>query len=412
MPTPDKPLCVATLLPNIHVGGPEIRMLNFAQAVDRNVIDYKMIVIGRSAARDRAHGSLRPQLVDAGVTIVDLDMPAWDDRVVGLHLRTILPALWKAWRTVWRIARTLRREKIDVLECHGHAPIVLGTLAAILAGKRYVFTAYDMYFWDRPGWRTPARLIFLLQRAMITDSRQRAGLMNEFFWRRIPTYVVPNGIHVPAPHRAREEVARELGIPLDRNLKFIGQVSRLGPDKGHLIAVEAAREVVRHCPDVAFLFCGYVGPRCPPDFAEQLRAKAREYGFGDRLFVFGYPGYIGDVFQLIDIQMHASPIDSSPISIHEGMALGKPAVGTDEGGIPELIIHEQSGLIVPKNDPPALAAALVRLVQEPDTAARFGAAARQRYEARHRPEIMARSLADVFLRVAGRPASDSGPQPI
>jgi glycosyltransferase involved in cell wall biosynthesis len=408
---PQQPLRVATLFPNIHITGADLRMMNFARAVDPSVVQYEFIVISRSEERDRLHGSLRPQYAEIGAKIVDLNLAPWDERLAGLHPMAVFPSIWKAMKSVWQIARALRREKIDVVECHGHTPIILGTLGSILAGKRYVVTAYDMMFWDRPGWRVMARTIFFLQRAMITDSNQRAHVMNDWLWRRLPTYVVPNGIVPPLPQRSREEVCRELGIPVDRKFTFIGQVSRIQPDKGQAIVVDAAVEVAKRNPNVAFILCGFTSPRCPPDFCDQMRATAAKHGFADRLFIFGYPGHIGDIWQLIDIQVHASLLDSSPISIHEGMSLGKPIIGTTEGGIPELIDDGKSGFLVPKNDPHALAAAMLKLVEDPQLAARFGAASRERYERRHRPEIMARSLEKVFLTVAGRPVDDS-PQPV
>ncbi|REK09982.1 MAG: glycosyltransferase [Planctomycetota bacterium] len=406
-----KPLRVATLFPNIHITGADLRMMNFARAVDPEVVDYEFIVISRSEERDKQHGSLRPQYAEIGAKIVDLNLKPWDERLAGLHPLAVFPSLWKALKSVFQIARTLRSEKIDVVECHGQTPIVLGTLAAILARKRYVVTAYDMMFWDRRGWRLMARTIFYLQRAMITDSYQRARVMNDWLWKRIPTYVVPNGIVEPLPQRSREDVCRELGIPLDRNFKFIGQVSRIQPDKGQGIVVEAAVEVAKCEPNAAFILCGFTSPRCPPDFVSNMRATAEKHGFADRLFIFGYPGHIGDVWQLIDIQVHASLLDSSPISIHEGMALGRPIIATNEGGIPELVENEKNGLLVPKDDPQALAQAMLRVVQDPELAERLGAASRQRYEQRHRPEIMARALEKVFLTVGGRPVDDT-PEPV
>lgn len=407
--TAQRPLRVATLLPNIHVSGPETRMSNFALHTDRERVDFGFIVISQSRQRDEIHGSVRQQLRDADIRVIDLDMPPWDDRLARLDPRTIFRGVWRSLKTIWRVRKALRKDKIDVVELHGHVPIVLGTIAAVSARSAFAMTAYDMHFWDRPIWRTMARSIFLLHKALITDSNQRAEEMNRFFWQPIPTYVIPNGIAEPEPTRSKEEVAAELGIPLDPEYTIVGQVSRLDPTKGHRVVVEAAKTVLEKYPKTIFILCGYVSPRCPPDYPEQLRAMAKDYGFGDRLFVFGYPGYIGDIHQLIDIQVHASLKDSSPISIHEGMSLGKAAVGTDEGGIPELIIHEHSGLIVPKNDPQALAEALIRLLTEPETAARFGANARKRYEERHRPEVMAKSLENLFLKLAGRESDITRP---
>jgi glycosyltransferase involved in cell wall biosynthesis len=403
----NKPLRVATLFPNINITGAGLRMMNFSRAVDPKVIDYEFIVIGRSAERDRKHGSLREQCAEANVKIVDLDVAPWDERLAHLHILSVIPGLWKLARTVWRIARTLRKEKIELVECHGHTPIVLGTMAAILSRTPYVVTAYDTQFWDRPVWRPFARTIFFLQRAMITDSLQRAELINAWLWRRLPTYVVPNGIIEPVARRSREEVCRELGIPLDGNFKIVGQVSVIKPDKGHAIVVDAAAEVIRRHPNTIFVLCGYVGPRVPVDFVEQLKATAARQRFADRLFIFPYPGHIGDIYQLFDIQVHGSLVDSSPISIHEGMSLGKPIVATREGGIPELITDEESGLLVPKNDPQQLAAAISRLLEDPATAARFGAAARKEFERHHRAETMARDMERAFLTIAGRPSDAS-----
>ena len=394
------PLRVATLFSNVYITGSEIRMLNFARAVDPNVLEYLLIVIAHSEEQDRAHGSLRPQYAEAGVRIIDLDMPPWDEEVVRLHPLAIIPGLWKMWRTVWRIFRVLRKEKIDVLECHGESPIILGTVAAILARKKFVATAYGITFWDRPMWRTLARFIFFLNRALITDSRERAELFHKWLWRRLPCYVVPNGIEPPLPCRPREEVARELSIPLIPGEKIIGQVSRLVPAKGHYVVVDAAREVLANYPNARFIFCGFLSTWCPTDYVANLMKKAEEAGFADRLHIFGYPGPIGDVWQLIDIHVHGSLIDSSPIAIHEAMSLGKPTVGTREGGIPELVIDEKSGMVVPKNDSHAIAVALLRLLNEPALAVQFGAAAQERYRQRHRPEVMARHLEKVFLTVA------------
>src|SRR5262245_20203252 len=114
------PIRVATLFPNIHVIGPVVRMMNFAKAVDPDVVQYELIVISRSGARDQVFGSLRQQCADARIKIVDMEMSAWDDRLVRLHPLAFFPGLWKVLRTIWRLARTLRREKIDVVECHGH----------------------------------------------------------------------------------------------------------------------------------------------------------------------------------------------------------------------------------------------------------------------------------------------------
>jgi glycosyltransferase involved in cell wall biosynthesis len=113
--------------------------------------------------------------------------------------------------------------------------------------------------------------------------------------------------------------------------------------------------------------------------------------------IFSYPGEIGDIWQLIDVQAHASMMDSSPMSVIEGMSVGKPAVVTDEGGIPELILHEETGIVVPQGDAQALANGLIRVLSDDELAKRFSEATQQRYREFHDPATMTRLLESVFI---------------
>jgi glycosyltransferase involved in cell wall biosynthesis len=82
------------------------------------------------------------------------------------------------------------------------------------------------------------------------------------------------------------------------------------------------------------------------------------------------------------------------------MSLGKPAVVTSVGDIPKLVQHEISGLVVPPQDPLALANATLRLLREPDTASRLGNTAQQLYYNQYRPEIMTRRLENLFAHLS------------
>ena len=147
-------------------------------------------------------------------------------------------------------------------------------------------------------------------------------------------------------------------------------MSRLVPYKGHGVLLNAARQVLEKEPETAFLLCGYA---CPPQYLEQLRRQADELGIADRVRIGGYPGPIADVWGAIDVHVHASLLDSSPIAIHESMALGLPAVVTDVGGIRELVQNSQTALVVPPGDVAALVDAILRVLRSPH----FGKVARK-----------------------------------
>jgi glycosyltransferase involved in cell wall biosynthesis len=86
----------------------------------------------------------------------------------------------------------------------------------------------------------------------------------------------------------------------------------------------------------------------------------------------------------------------------EAMAAGRPVVATRVGGNPEVVVDGESGLLVPPQDPEALAAAVLRLLREPGLAQRLGAAARRRVEAEFTLERMVRRMEDLYADLLAR----------
>jgi glycosyltransferase involved in cell wall biosynthesis len=90
-----------------------------------------------------------------------------------------------------------------------------------------------------------------------------------------------------------------------------------------------------------------------------------------------------------------------PSAIIEGMSLGKPAVVTSVGGIPEIVENDKTGRLVPPGDSKALSTALLRLLREPERAKRLGEEAKKRYEELYRPETITRRLENLFADLIG-----------
>jgi len=149
--------------------------------------------------------------------------------------------------------------------------------------------------------------------------------------------------------------------------------------------------------DTWFAFVGYAQD---PTYRDQLWNQARELGVDHRLTITSHPGNIGQVFPAIDVQVHASLLESLPIAIAEGMSLAKPAVVTAVAGTEEEVTDKETGLVVPPRDAARLAAALTCLLDNPEWAAELGAAAAERYELMLQPGVMARTLEHIFWEMA------------
>ncbi len=188
-----------------------------------------------------------------------------------------------------------------------------------------------------------------------------------------PVHVFNRGIDLARYQNApsREEQRRNLGLPLrHRLIIFVGSVNE---GKGVRVLAEAFTKVHSAFPDADLVFMG-TGP-----LAEWLRKTAAAGGWRDRLHLLGRRPFteVPQVLLACDIFCLPSFGEGLPKSVVEGMAAGLPVVVTNVGGIPDIMRHGESGIMIPPRDPEALAGALSRLLASPAEAARMGRTGRE-----------------------------------
>jgi glycosyltransferase involved in cell wall biosynthesis len=172
------------------------------------------------------------------------------------------------------------------------------------------------------------------------------------------------------PRSAAEIAAAREELGIGPGEFAAGTVTRLHDSKGNSFLVEAARLVLNDRPFARFYMFGE-GPLRQP-----LEQQARALGLGDR-FVFG--GFARDVARVVsafDISVFPSLWEGTPLTVFEALAMGQPIVATDADGLVDVLTHEHDAMIVPRRDAPALAAAIIRTIDEPATRERLGTAAR------------------------------------
>ncbi|MCL1843081.1 MAG: polysaccharide pyruvyl transferase CsaB [Defluviitaleaceae bacterium] len=157
------------------------------------------------------------------------------------------------------------------------------------------------------------------------------------------------------------------GAKTEKNEKIlVGIIGRFDYVKGHDIFLRAAAQVLKARNDVLFLMAG-------EGFEEKnLRALAQELGIAESVIFFGFIDDIFSFINAIDINVCASRSESFPFMLLEGALMKKPTISTDVGGIPDLILNEKTGLLVPEGDFDALATAILRFAQSPDLAKLHG----------------------------------------
>jgi glycosyltransferase involved in cell wall biosynthesis len=202
-------------------------------------------------------------------------------------------------------------------------------------------------------------------------------------------HVAYNGMDVARIVREAEEPGPALALPA--GVPRIGMVGNLDQRKNPALLVEAAALMRESTPDFHVLL---VGAFRDPRYEAAVRSRIAALGLERQVTVTGFLANPFPVVRTLDILAHPARRDPFPLALLEGMALARPIVASAVGGIPEMLVDGESGLLVPSDDAAALARTLVSLLRDPAARARLGAAAHERLVTRF-------SLAGFAARMFG-----------
>jgi glycosyltransferase involved in cell wall biosynthesis len=268
----------------------------------------------------------------------------------------------------------IRDKRIDILHLHGYGATTFGRVAA---GMRRIPAILHEHanLTDTPWFQKIADAILEPETDIaLAVSRSTADFVIRA--RQMPpdkVKVVYLG--VPLDEFSRPRTAAEIAdaraeIGVAPGDFVIGSVTRLHESKGNTFLVEAARIVLDKRPEARFIVVGE-GPLQP-----ELEAQARRLGVAER---FAFAGFAKDVPRAVsafDVSVFPSLWEGTPLTVFEALAMARPIVATDADGLRDVLTHDRDALIVPRRDPAALAAALIRTMDEPETRARLAQAAR------------------------------------
>lgn len=283
---------------------------------------------------------------------------------------------------------------VDVVHAHQGedvATLLLARLAAARHRCRLVVTVHCSVAHTVTG--TSPRALFLrrvggaveswvLRRAdaVVVLAQRTADLLAADGVRSDRLHVVPSGFEPEAFDGTGRDAFPHLGRPR------VGYVGRLVPAKRPDLLVEAFSAV----SDAAFLVVVGDGP-----WRHRVERLASEQLSADRVHLQGFVEHdeVPAVLASLDLLVLPSAYEELGSVLVEAMAAGVTVVASRVGGIPEVVLEGETGLLVPPGDVHALADALERLVADPELRARLGAAARQRATAYSWPSLSRRLLA-------------------
>jgi glycosyltransferase involved in cell wall biosynthesis len=313
------------------------------------------LTVGYLNSRSQAAERLSEQGVEPELVEIKSMLGRADRALVREHLRTVSP---------------------DLLHTHLGYSDFLGGVAARSLGVPTVATLHVME-WERSlRENTKSRLMALARRhcaarvIAVSEAARRHYL--ETGW-DLPERVVTvhNGI-AGAPRRGDGPRIRA-GLGLGADELVVAMVSVLRPGKGHDVAAEAIRALRERFPKLRLLVLGD-----GPDREAVLRSLRPA---GDAVVAPGFRSDVLSVLDGVDVLIHPSRVDALPTALIEAMAVEVPVIASDVGGIPEIVVDGETGILVESPvSAEALSGALAGLLEAPAARARMGAAGRERFE--------------------------------
>ncbi|MBL7197571.1 MAG: glycosyltransferase family 4 protein [Candidatus Omnitrophica bacterium] len=181
---------------------------------------------------------------------------------------------------------------------------------------------------------------------------------------------------------------RELNIPKDAVL--IGNITRLAPEKGHIFCLEAFKMVVNRFPRAKLLIVGDGISR------QDIETKIKELDLESSVIMTGHRTDVADMLANLDISLHTSIWEGTPIAIIEAMLSGKAIIATKVGGIPELIEDGVTGILITPYDKEELLEAITTLINDKILAKKIGEAARQYAKEKFSLELMIKNITSLY----------------
>ncbi len=365
-----RPIRIARVIARLNVGGPAQHAISLSAGLD----PARFVTTLITGVGDPDEGDLSAEARARGIEPVVIPE-------LGPQIR-----LGRDLVALGKLVRLLRRLRPDLVHTHTAKAGALGRVAARLAGVPAIVHTFHGHVLE--GYFSPSRAWLFLQieriLARITDRivtvspRVRHDLLARGIGRPEQMEVVPVGLDLARFHQGPAAPARlreKLAIPTDAPL--LGIVGRLVAIKDHPTLFQALALLQSPGPPPHLIVVGDGERR------EALKRLTQDLGLTSRIHFLGWRKDLQAILGEMDMVICCSKNEGTPVALIEAMAAGVPVLSTDVGGVGDLIVHRETGWLVPSDNPSAMARGIGDLLANPDWGARLLPAARAAVLARH-----------------------------
>jgi glycosyltransferase involved in cell wall biosynthesis len=297
-----------------------------------------------------------------------------------------------------KIARIFRRGNFNIIHAHtGHAHAIAVIAAGFVKPSPPVIVTRRTIFKIKPGWFNKKKYVkpnikYIAISTAVKDVLVKAGVADT------NVQIIPIGIDLKSIKRYDYgpigAIRRELNISSDNFV--IGSIGGLVKLKGHRYLLESVAKLKEEIPEIKCIIVGAGRLRDP------LEKLAERLEISDRVIFTGFRENALDIMRTFNVMVVPSLSEGFSNVALEAMALGKPVIASDIGGLKDLVRDRENGILVPIKNEEEIALAVRKYHQSPDYAHQLGQQARLDVQNKFTLERMINSTNEYYEKILGQ----------
>jgi glycosyltransferase involved in cell wall biosynthesis len=289
--------------------------------------------------------------------------------------------------SLWMLTGFLKKNRYDVVSTHSGVDSWIGGLAAKIANVPVLVRTRHL---NIPLKRSLLNFIHYLPDMYISCGKNmRSNLVNNCGFPEEKVVSIPTGVSSDFfSVNKNSDLKSRYG--LDKNAPVITNSGIFRAVKGHEITLRSVGKVIEKFPKAKFLLVGDGPDR------KLLEDMAGDLGISDHVIFTGFIEHVSEIYSFTDVAILSSWSEGLPQSLLQAMSAGVPVVSTKVGGVPEIIIHEKTGLLVEPGDDGALAQGIIRMLSDTDLAAECSKRAKDLVKHEHSLDTMIDKIEGLY----------------
>lgn len=308
----------------------------------------------------------------------------------------VVPVKMRSEADMWailRLARAMKKRRCRLVHFHDAHSLAIGAAAASMAkvplrviSRRVDFPLKNNFFSQKKYTRDIDLIIAISKgiKKVLMDGGIKAETVR----------VVPSGIDFTPFDEARSSDYLRRELSLSQEDYLVGIVAHLADHKGHTYLIEATRILKDRAPKIKVIVVGE-GP-----LRMDLDRQVKETHVEDMVFFLGFRDDVPQILGSLDLFVLSSKLEGMGTSIMDAMASRLPVVATRVGGIPEVVVDGETGILVPAKNPDALADAILKIYSDKQAAKQLGERGYQVVHKKFSAESMADRIIDHYEELA------------